>query len=112
MQHQESSALGLCCNEESSRINRLDGRPRDEEPLVDRSVNLSWWQILALWNPGSLAGADSIWRAIDSGVGQVDIASLSLALDQSLPSITAFSNHILGVFLVLAFAAEGELILG
>jgi hypothetical protein len=34
-----------------------------------------------------------------------------LASDQTLPSITAFADDLLGILLVLAFTAEGELIL-
>lgn len=44
-------------------------------------------------------------------IGQAESTWRSLALDQSLPCITAFSDDILGVLLVLAFTAEGELVL-
>ena len=44
-------------------------------------------------------------------VGQAEIAALLLASNQALPGITAFSNDFLGVLLVLAFSAEGKLVL-
>lgn len=54
---------------------------------------------------------DSVWRLWVGDIGQTDIASLSLALDESFPSVTALSDNVFSVFLVLALAAEGELVL-
>jgi hypothetical protein len=45
-------------------------------------------------------------------IGQVDIAALLFASDQSVPCIAALADDLLGVLLVLAFATEGELVLG
>lgn len=44
-------------------------------------------------------------------IGQAEITTLLLASDQAFPGITAFSDDFLCVFLVLAFSAEGELVL-
>lgn len=55
---------------------------------------------------------DTVRRAIVGDVGQVDIASLLLASDESLPGIAALTNDLLGVLLILAFTTEGELVLG
>ena len=55
---------------------------------------------------------DAVRRAVVGDIGQVDVASLLLARDQSLPGVTAFTDDLLGVLLVLAFTAESELVLG
>lgn len=57
-------------------------------------------------------GTDSCWRLVVGHVGNTDAAFVRFSSDQSLPSIAALSNDLLGVFLVLAFAAEGKLVLG
>lgn len=55
--------------------------------------------------------ADSCWRVAVGHIGNADATLVRLPGDQSLPSITALSNNLLGVFLVLAFTTESELVL-
>ena len=91
---------------------RLDSSARNEEPLVDRSIDLSRRQVLALGDLVRLLRTNPVRGFLVGNIGQAEISSLSFASDQSVPSVTAFSNDLLGIFLVLAFTAEGELVLG
>lgn len=58
-----------------------------------------------------MRGINTIRRGGVCDVGQVDITTLLLSSHQAFPSIAAFADNLLGVFLVLAFTAEGELVL-
>lgn len=96
----------------SSRcVANLDSSTRNEEPLVNRSIDLSRGQVLALGDLSSFLGANSVRRFLVGHIGQAETIWLSLALDQSLPRIAALSDNVLSIFLVLAFTAEGELVL-
>jgi len=89
----------------------LDSGARNEEPLINRAINLGRRQVLALGDPRRLLRTNSVRRLLVGDVGQVNISSLGLAPDQFLPRIAALSDDFLGVFLVLAFTAEGKLVL-
>lgn len=90
---------------------QLDSRTRDEEPLVNTTVDGSRSIIGALRNLLELRMVDAVRRAVIGDIGQVDVATLLLARDQSLPGVTAFTDDLLGVLLVLAFTTESELVL-
>lgn len=47
----------------------------------------------------------------DGGVGEVDVTLVGLASDELLPGLGALTDNVHGVLLVLALAAEGELVL-
>jgi hypothetical protein len=61
---------------------------------------------------GELLGSDTAGRVGDSDVGGRDATGLGLAGDQALPSLSALTDDIHGVLLVLALAGESELVLG
>jgi len=64
--------------------------------------------VLALFILSALVG-----RFLDSAQNlQVDVTLVGLASDELLPGLGALSDDIHGVLLVLALAAEGELVLG
>ncbi len=64
------------------------------------------------WDFGQLALVDTVWRSLICDIGQVDVTTLLFASDQSVPCIAALADDLLGILLVLAFTAEGELVLG
>jgi hypothetical protein len=53
----------------------------------------------------------TVWRSGIRHVGQVDVTALLLASNETFPSIAAFTDDLLSILLVLAFAAECELVL-
>lgn len=89
----------------------LDGRTRNEEPFVDTSINRRRRKVLARRNLGELRLVDAVGRVGVCDIGKVDITTLLLASNQTLPSIAAFADNLLGILLVLALAAECELVL-
>jgi len=58
-----------------------------------------------------LAWLDAAGRTLNSHVGCGNIAWVSLACDELLPSLSTLTNDIGGVFLVLALAGESKLVL-
>ena len=60
---------------------------------------------------GELRWVNTVWRGRVCHIGQADVSSLLLASDQAFPGITALADDFLSILLVLAFTAEGELIL-
>lgn len=89
-----------------------DGRTRNEEPLVNASIDRSRRNVLSWWDLGELRWVDAIWRGGVCDIGQADVAALLLASNQAFPGIAALADDLLGVLLVLAFTAERELVLG
>lgn len=110
----------------------LHSGARDEEPLVNARVNRSGGLVAASGDVEG-AGLSAVCRVGNSGVGTVnngqliaveedgirgtvalqrDFALLGLASDELLPSLGALTDNVHGVLLVLALAAESELVLG
>lgn len=90
----------------------LDGRTRDEKPLVNSSVDRCRGQVLSSRNLRELRGVDPIWGSRVCDVGQAEITALLLARDETFPGITALADDLFSILLVLAFTTEGELVFG
>lgn len=107
----------------------LDGSARDEEPLVNAGVNGGRSLVVTLRDV-EVAGVGAVVGVRDGGVGAITLVSLcrrlaarscnsqgnvtlgALASDELLPRLGALSDNVHGVLLVLALAAESELVLG
>lgn len=84
----------------------------DEEPLVYGRLDGSRREVLT---PGDvqLARVDAVRRVRHRDVGKGDAVPVGgLAGDEALPGLGALAHNVHGVLLVLALAAEGELVLG
>lgn len=92
-------------------LNHLNGSTGNEEPLVNAGVNRSRSLVVTLRDV-ELAGVGAVVGVRDSGVGEVNVTLVGLASDELLPGLGALSDDVHGVLLVLALAAEGELVLG
>lgn len=85
---------------------------RNEEPLVDASVDGCGGKVLAGGDGGQVGGGNPGGGTLDRGVCQRDAAGVDLAVDEALPGLGRLADNVKGVLLVLALAGEGELVLG
>jgi len=87
------------------------GSSGDEEPLVNAWVDGSRKTVFVLCNRSKLVRGDAAVGVLDSQVGSGNTTSISLAGNESLPSLCTLTYNVSGVLLVLAFTSEGELVL-
>lgn len=84
----------------------------DEEPFVNRAVNLLSRELLVGRQRRQLVGAKAVDRLRNVGVGNGDTVGRGLAGDETLPSLGALTDNIHGVLPILALASESKLVLG
>lgn len=84
----------------------------DEEPLVNRAVNLLSRELLVGRKRRQLVGAKAVDGLRNVGVGNGNTVGRGLAGDETLPSLGALTDNIHGVLPILALASESKLVLG
>jgi hypothetical protein len=89
----------------------LDSRTGDEEPLVNAAIDWGRGVVGFLWDGFEPGAIYSVGRARVGYVGKADFTTLLLASDKAFPGIAALADDFLSILLVLAFAAEGKLVL-
>jgi len=92
-------------------LSTLCSSTRDEEPLVDARIDWCRCQVLILWDMRELVWADAALRLLDSEVGSRNITRIGLASDQLLPRLSALTNNISCILLILALSSESKLVL-